>query len=407
MTPAINQTTATGPAHQPGAPSLPRIGAGPEAAGSHAGSPPPVEIVLPVYNEERTLEESVRRLHSFLRDEFPVPARITIVDNASTDVTPYIAAQLAGELDEVGYLHLDRKGRGLALREAWSMSPAAVACYMDIDLSTDLKALHPLVAPLLSGHSDVAIGTRLSPSARVTRGAKREFISRGYNRILRTLLRARFSDAQCGFKAIRTEAIQPLLPEIRDDGWFFDTELLMLAQDRGLRVHEVPVDWVDDPDSRVDILSTAWLDLKGVGRLLAASRIARFAMVGVLSTVAYAVLYLLLRAGIDAGTANAISLAVTAIGNTAVNRRWTFGLRGRDRLLRQYAMGALVYMLTLGLTSGALAVLGKMVPDPSKHLEVTVLVLASIAATVTRYFALKSFVFAIKIPDRIRPNEGA
>lgn len=287
------------------------------------------------------------------------------------------------------------------------MSPAAVACYMDIDLSTDLKALHPLVAPLLSGHSDVAIGTRLSPSARVTRGAKREFISRGYNRILRTLLRARFSDAQCGFKAIRTEAIQPLLPEIRDDGWFFDTELLMLAQDRGLRVHEVPVDWVDDPDSRVDILSTAWLDLKGVGRLLAASRIARFAMVGVLSTVAYAVLYLLLRAGIDAGTANAISLAVTAIGNTAVNRRWTFGLRGRDRLLRQYAMGALVYMLTLGLTSGALAVLGKMVPDPSKHLEVTVLVLASIAATVTRYFALKSFVFAIKIPDRIRPNEGA
>jgi len=384
----------------PATSSLPLPAAGPEADGS-------VEIVLPVYNEENVLEKSVRRLHGFLRDEFPIEARITIVDNASTDRTPFIGARLASTLEGVSYLGLDRKGRGLALREAWSVTRCGVACYMDIDLSTDLNALLPLVAPLLSGHSDVAIGTRLAASSNVTRGPRREFISRSYNRILRTTLRARFSDAQCGFKAIRREVIQPLLPEIKDDGWFFDTELLMMAQRRGLRIHEVPVDWIDDPDSRVDIVSTAWIDLKGVARLLATGRVARFAMIGIASTVAYALIYLLLRTGIDAGAANAVSLALTAVGNTAANRRWTFGLRGRERLVRQYAMGVAVYLLTLALTSGALAVLDRVSPDHSRTVEVGVLVLASIAATVTRYFALKSFVFAIGVPDRIRHNQGA
>lgn len=403
MTPATPSTKATGPAEKSRATSLPLHAAGPEAG----GSTPQVEIVLPVLNEERALEDSVRRLHSFLREDFPIPARITIADNASTDRTPYIGAKLATELDEVSYLRLERKGRGLALRDAWSVTSAPVACYMDIDLSTDLKALFPLVAPLLSGHSDVAIGTRLTPSSNVTRGPRREFISRTYNRILRTTLRARFTDAQCGFKAIRTDKVQPLLSEVKDNGWFFDTELLMLAQRHELRIHEVPVDWVDDPDSRVDIVSTAWIDLKGVARLLTSGRIARFVVVGVFSTIAYALIYLLLRTGIDAGTANAISLAVTAVGNTAANRRWTFGLKGRERLFRQYAMGAVVYLLTLGLTSGALAILAGLAPDASRAVEVSVLVLASVAATVTRYFALKSFVFAIGLPKRVRPDEGA
>jgi putative flippase GtrA len=368
---------------------------------------PPVEIVLPVLNEQAILEQSVRRLHEFIRNEFPIEARITIVDNASADQTPFIAARLATMLDEVSYIRLDRKGRGLALREAWSVTRSPVACYMDIDLSTDLKALFPLVAPLLSGHSDMSVGTRLTPSARVTRGPRREFISRTYNWILRSTLRARFSDAQCGFKAIRTDRVQELLPAVKDDGWFFDTELLMLAQRRGFRIHEVPVDWVDDPDSRVDIVSTAWIDLKGVARLLTAGRVARFVVVGLFSTIAYALLYLLLRAGIDAGAANAIALAVTAVGNTAANRRWTFGLKGRRRLARQYATGAIVYLITLGLTSGALMVLGEIAPDASRAVEVGVLVLASIAATVTRYFALKSFVFAIGLPKRVHSDQGA
>ena len=204
---------------------------------SHACVPlrtdPDVEVVVPVYNEQLALEPSIRRLHAFLSDGFPFTWSITIADNASTDGTPFIAADLARELPEVRHLRLERKGRGLALREAWSRSDARVVSYMDVDLSTDLRALLPLVAPLLSGHSDVAIGSRLARGAHVTRGPKRELISRSYNKILKASLRVNFTDAQCGFKAVTSEAAALLLPQIRDDGWFFDTELLVLAQRAG------------------------------------------------------------------------------------------------------------------------------------------------------------------------------
>jgi len=281
-----------------------------------------VEIVVPVYNEEVVLEASIRRLHEFLRAHFPFEWRVTIADNASTDATLAIARDLAGTLPGVDVLHLPAKGRGRALRAAWSRSRSDVVAYMDVDLSTDLRALLPLVAPLLSGHSDVAIGSRLALGSRVVRGARREVISRGYNAILRLALRARFSDAQCGFKAVRADVARELLADVRDDGWFFDTELLVLAQRRGLRIHEVPVDWVDDPDSRVAIVSAAMTDLRGVGRMLAASRPARFAAIGVVSTLAYALLYLALRGPLGAGAANAMALAVTAVANTAANRRF-------------------------------------------------------------------------------------
>jgi glycosyltransferase involved in cell wall biosynthesis len=227
-----------------------------------------VEIVIPVYNERLALEGSVRMLHGFLSATFPFSWQITIVDNASTDETLRIARRLMYELPHVGVMHLPAKGRGRALRTAWSVSRAEVLAYMDVDLSTDLNALLPLVAPLVSGHSDVAIGTRLHRSARVTRSRKRELISRCYNRLLRLALRARFSDAQCGFKAIRATAALQLLPLIEDEAWFFDTELLVLAQRRGLRIHEVPVDWVEDGDSRVEIVPTALADLRGIMRLL-------------------------------------------------------------------------------------------------------------------------------------------
>jgi putative flippase GtrA len=265
---------------------------------------------------------------------------------------------------------------------------------MDVDLSTDLRALLPLLAPLVSGHSDVAIGTRLGHGATVVRGARRELISRGYNRLLHVALRARFSDAQCGFKAIRADVAQRLLPHVRDQGWFFDTELLVLAQREGRRIHEVAVDWIDDPDSRVDVVRTAIEDLRGVARLLSASPVARFMAIGACSTVAYALLFLLLRSPLGAGAANALALALTAIANTQANRRLTFGIRGRAALVRQHAMGAIVYVLTLGLTSGALAVLRGLDPDPARALEVTVLVAAGIGATVTRYLALRVWVFA-------------
>ena len=353
-----------------------------------------VDIVVPVYNEEPGLERSITRLHRFLSDGFPFSWRIVIADNASTDMTPVIAAMLSESLPGVESLRLERKGRGRALRSAWSASDARVVAYMDVDLSTDLRALLPLVAPLMSGHSDVAIGSRLAHGARVVRGARREIISRSYNRILHTALRTRFTDAQCGFKAVRGAALEGLLDEIRDDGWFFDTELLVLAQRRGLRIHEVPVDWVDDPDSRVAIVSTAVDDLRGVARLAAASPVVRFMGIGVLSTIAYALIYLATRGALGAGPANALALAVTAVANTAANRLVTFGVRGRHRAVRDFAAGAVVYALTLALSSGALMVLHGIDRAPARGVELAVLIVASAAATVTRYVALRSWVFA-------------
>src|SRR6516162_7856167 len=235
---------------------------------SQLDTAPLVEIVVPVRNEVRDLAPSVRRLVGYLRDGFPCMARVTIADNGSTDGTWSVAQSLAASFPGVvRAVCLDLPGRGRALHAIWSASDADVLAYLDVDLSTDLNALLPLVAPLLSGHSDVAIGTRLAPGSRVVRGAKREVISRGYNLLLRATLGVGFSDAQCGFKAIRADAARALLPLVSDTSWFFDTELLVLAERAGLRIHEVPVDWIDDPDSRVDIVPTVLADLRGMARL--------------------------------------------------------------------------------------------------------------------------------------------
>jgi putative flippase GtrA len=361
---------------------------------------PAIDIVVPVHNEQLALERSIRRLHRFLSTSMPFAWRIVIADNASDDGTAEIAGRLAETLSNTDLIRLRLKGRGRALRAAWMRSDAEVLCYMDVDLSTDLRALLPLVAGLISGHSDVAIGTRLAPGARVVRGHKRELISRAYNRLLHLTLGVRFSDAQCGFKAIRADVARRLLPAIRDDGWFFDTELLVLAQRRGLRIHEVAVDWIDDPDSRVDIVRTAIGDLRGVARLFVQSRPGRFMIVGALSTAAYAALYLALRPFLAASSANALALALTAVANTQANRRFTFNLKGSEGLLRQHAAGALVFALALALTGGALHVLQQQDPHPSRALEVTVLLIASVLATVTRYMALRSWVFAARKPQR-------
>ena len=239
------------------------------AIAARAAGVPVLDVVIPVYNEQATLADSVYRLHRHLREQFPFPARITIADNASVDDTPRLAEELAAELSDVRVVRLEQKGRGRALHEAWSDVRRAGA---------RLHGRRPVHRPRGAGSRssrrsspgtrDLAIGTRLSRGARVVRGSKREIISRCYNLILKSTLAAGFSDAQCGFKAIRADVAQRLLPHITDTGWFFDTELLVLAERSGLRIHEVPVDWVDDPDSRVDIVATATADLRGIARLL-------------------------------------------------------------------------------------------------------------------------------------------
>ncbi|MFD5428564.1 glycosyltransferase [Streptomyces sp. NPDC127084] len=388
--------------------------------------PPVLDVVIPVYNEEKDIEGCVRRLREHLVRTFPYDFRITVADNASTDRTPEIAARLSREIAEVSLFRLELKGRGRALRTVWGASDAPVLAYMDVDLSTDLNALFPLVAPLISGHSDLAIGTRLAGGSRVVRGPKREFISRAYNQILRRSLSARFSDAQCGFKAIRREVAQVLLPLIQDTNWFFDTEMLVLAERAGLRIHEVPVDWVDDPDSTVNIVKTATEDLKGVwrvGKALAtgklplhrlrrpfgddprdaelpgvpkglARQLLGFCVVGALSTAFYLLLYTLFRLGMGAQAANAFALLVSAVANTAANRRLTFGVRGRDRALRHQAQGMLVFAIGLLLTSGSLAALDAAGGRASHAAELTVLIVANLAATIVRFLLLRTWVFA-------------
>ncbi len=395
---------------------------------------PVLDVVVPVHNEDADLAPCVRRLHAYLSEQLPYTFRITIADNASTDDTLRIAHDLAAQLPDVTVVHLPAKGRGRALAQVWSTSDAPVLAYMDVDLSTDLAAFAPLVAPLLSGHSDIAIGSRLARGSQVVRGPRRELISRGYNLLLRGTLAARFTDAQCGFKAIRADVAQLLLPLVEDTGWFFDTELLVLAERCGLRIHEVPVDWVDDPDSRVDIVATALADVRGiarVGRALATGRLplaqvraeagrrgsgvpgvpagmvgqlVRFGAVGVASTLAYLALFVLLRGQTGAQAANLVALLLTAVANTAANRRLTFGVTGAGHA-RDQAQGLAVFGLGLALTSGSLAVLHALVPVPARGLEVAVLVTANLTATVLRFVAMRVWMFGPRTAE-VRPSDS-
>jgi putative flippase GtrA len=392
---------------------------------------PTLEVVVPVFNEQASLERSIRTLHAYLSAEIDVPWLLTIADNASTDATLEVATLLTYDLDRLGVLHLDEKGRGRALKQAWLASSAQVVAYVDVDLSTDLRGLPPLVAPLLSGHSDISIGTRLAAGSRVTRGGKREFISLSYNFLLRRAMGARFSDAQCGFKAMRTDVAATLLPLVEDTGWFFDTELLILAERSGMRIHEVPVDWVDDPDSRVDVLATAKADLRGMWRVtrgLVSGRIpvdrvyaelgrhpfatprppsffgqvVRFGAVGVASTAAYALLYLVFSALMTGLVANFLALLVTAIANTAANRRFTFGVRGRAGAVTHQFQGLIVFGIAWAITSGSLLELHALNPGANSHVELIVLTFANLLATILRFVLFRVWVFRDqRQPDRL------
>lgn len=370
-----------------------------------------VEVTVPVYNEERVLAASVERLHAYLTDHLPFPWTIVIADNASTDATLAIAEDLADRLVGVRVVHLDQKGRGRALRASWSSSRADVVCYVDVDLSTGLPALLPLVAPLISGHSDLAVGSRLSSGSAVARGPKRELISRCYNLLLRMIFAVRFRDAQCGFKAGRARVVQRLLPEVADDGWFFDTELLLLAEHNGLRVHEVPVDWVDDPDSRVDLRSTALGDLRGVRRMIwrflrgrgqvdlgpderlplrddFGRQTLTFALIGAFSTAVTLALFLVLREQLGAVLANGVGFTAATVMNFWANRRFTF--RRRDAAGRWWHVWGSValYVFSLALSSIGLALMGGRLAT-----EVIVLVATWGVAALVRFVLLRSWVY--------------
>jgi glycosyltransferase involved in cell wall biosynthesis len=228
---------------------------------------PSVDVVIPVLNEAHVLADSVATVREFLHDHMPYRSQVLIVDNGSTDGTDRVGLDLERQYPDVQYLQLVQRGRGRALRHAWSHSTADVVCYTDVDLSTELGALPVLVSAILNDGYDLGTGSRLMKGSRTTRSLKREVISRVYNLLIKTVLWTSFSDAQCGFKVVSRRVVDDIVPQIKDESWFFDTELLVLAEKRGYRIKDLPVQWIEDDDSRVRIASTAWEDIKGVFRL--------------------------------------------------------------------------------------------------------------------------------------------
>ncbi|WP_433512642.1 glycosyltransferase [Nonomuraea sp. CA-143628] len=384
-----------------------------------------VDIVIPVLNEQKALPGCIRTLNAFLGDSFPLPWRITIVDNGSIDGTWRVARGLTREFPQVHARRLETRGRGAALKAAWRDSPADIVAYMDVDLSTGLGALFPMVAALASGHSEVAIGTRLARGARTRRSLRRELVSRGYNALLRYGFGVGFSDAQCGFKAARTDVIRPLLDRVEDDGWFFDTELLLLAEHNGLRVHEVPVDWVEDLDSRVRIIRTAVEDLRGLARVARSmsngkaalkmtneteptpthpdavvarpravmlARLGSFALIGGFSTVLYALLYLPLRELWPAAAANLVALLLTGFAG-AEARRWTVNVLGGHRTAPRVRTVP-AFLADYAITT--MAVLG-LPPPGGRVFEATTAVGTYCLLTLLRFAALDRWAFTRRV----------
>ncbi|MBI3661800.1 MAG: glycosyltransferase family 2 protein [Acidobacteria bacterium] len=226
-----------------------------------------VDVVIPVLNEAHVLAKSVATVRKFLQENLPHRWRVVIVDNGSTDGTDKVAQELTREFNDVAFVRLDQRGRGRALHVAWMQSPAAIVSYMDVDLSTELAALPRAVKALSEEGYDIAIGSRLMRESRTKRSFKREFISRMYNVFVKLVLFTKFSDAQCGFKVLTRQVVEHIVPQIKDQSWFFDTEMLVLAERQGYRIKDLPVKWDEDDDSRVKIISTAWEDIKGVLRL--------------------------------------------------------------------------------------------------------------------------------------------
>jgi glycosyltransferase involved in cell wall biosynthesis len=227
---------------------------------------PRVNVTLPVYNEVGSLETNVKKLLEYLRPLSAWEFEIVIADNGSEDGTWLMAQRLEKE-HGIHAVHLNLPGRGGTLKHVWMESQAEVLSYMDIDLSTDLSAFPGLITPILEDESDLVVGSRLLKASKTQRGWKRELLSRSYNKLLKQQLNVCFTDAQCGFKAISRRAAKSLIPQVKDNQWFMDTELLVKAEKQHYRIKELPVTWKEDTDSRVKIISTVWQDIRGIRRL--------------------------------------------------------------------------------------------------------------------------------------------
>lgn len=225
-------------------------------------TPPTFEVTIPVLNEEATLVVQVGKLHDFLALNFPDNNqwKIVIADNGSTDNTRQLATELSRTHPNINWVSVPRKGVGLALKTSWGQSDADIVGYMDLDLATDLSHFLEAYAVLADDRADLVYGSRLHPRAKVIgRTTKREISSRAFNFILRNYLGVQFSDGMCGFKFLHRSILPELMANgATNDGWFFSTELLSVAEWRSLTLHELPVTWTDDAaSSKVEIIPLA------------------------------------------------------------------------------------------------------------------------------------------------------
>ncbi len=203
-------------------------------------------LLLPAYNEATVLPWSVRTLSTYAEGALAeYDWRIVVVDNGSSDNTPAVIADLQKTVPKLTLLRLVEKGRGRALKQAWSELDYDVSAYMDVDLAVALDAVKPLVDAVASHSADIAVGSRYAPGASIQRSFFRSITSVGYNFLTKVTIHLRTRDAQCGFKAIRKSVATTLLPLVHDTKWFFDTELLAFAEHRKFRVREIPVAWVE------------------------------------------------------------------------------------------------------------------------------------------------------------------
>ncbi|WP_344836657.1 GtrA family protein [Nonomuraea dietziae] len=379
-----------------------------------------VEVVVPVHNEQRALRASIERLHGYLAGSFPYGFRITIADNASSDTTWQIAQELCrvppgGERRPPGG---EGAGTGAAAGCGRPARPTWSATWTSTCPPTSTPS-SPLVAPLLSGHSDLAIGTRLVRTANVVRGPKREFLSRTYNLLLRGVMGAGFSDAQCGFKAARTEIAQALLPLSRTRSGSSTPSCCSWPSGTACASTRWPVDWVDDLGQqgrhrqdgrrRLRVHGPGWparrcrarptcpcpraSSRRGCPRAWRGSCPASWSS-GIVSTLSYLLLYSLLRLVAPAYVANAVALFVTAVANTAANRRFTFGVKGSAGAIRHQVEGLIAFLVGLALTTGGLALL----PSGAPHrVELVAVIVANGLATLVRFLLLRVWVFN---PDR-------
>lgn len=230
-----------------------------------------ITVVIPCLNEEKFVERSVRQAVNCLRENFPADRSVVVVaDNGSTDHTRAIASTLATEFSEVRLVSLNVRGKGLAVLDSWRRFPSDVACFMDADLATDLAHL-PKMIRLVADGMDVVVGSRQHPAAQVRRPISRRFFSFGYRLWLAWMLPLPVTDAACGFKAISSRCQKEILPSIKNQGFFFDTELLARAAARGLRIFEMPIVW-KEPHGRKSTVNPVRLALRQFGETMVLRR---------------------------------------------------------------------------------------------------------------------------------------